>query len=403
MSTTENQRNRPYKIGFEGLDGAGKTTQITSLLSYLEALGLRVCLKTSPGKRTLSGETMRANILQLDPIRALRLFEYDIVRSQREISFGTQLVIWDRHMDSVRISNTDAAVDLEDGKVDPLDLTYYLDIPVDMSWKREEATSSHPINKAWIKDKHRRYQMLLDRHPEKYQIIDATQDLDVVYRAILTSLLDLLKPTVEKQRMLHELIIDTPGILRFVLDEPVEVKPNVFLPMFVNIKSTMEKPTVRRPLTEQLVEVAKEGNFDYVMGLESGGSYFSVSIANELGLPVCFHRTKQKTYSGATGDIVGVPPPKGSRVLLVDDVYATGQSGSRAVNRLKQLGCSSTLITVFSYSSDEEMRQRLGVEATSLTYFKGIRHIVEERGTLNSTQIQRLTELVDIYRHTIYE
>lgn len=403
MSKIESQYNKPVKIGFEGLDGAGKTTQIKLLISYLEALGLRVCLKTSPGKGTMSGEIMRANIFQLDPIRAVRLFEYDIVRSQRDICLGTQLVIWDRHLDSVRISNTDDALNLENERVEPLDLTYFLDIPVEVSWEREKATSSHPINRDWISDKHRRYGTLLQKRPEMYHIIDATQDLDVVYRAILTSLLNLLRPTIERQRMLHELIIDTPNILRFVLEEPVEVKPGVFLPMFVNIKSTMEKPNVRRTITEQLVDVAKQGTFDYVMGLESGGSYFSVSIANELGLPVCFHRTKQKTYSGATGDIVGVPPPKGSRVLLVDDVYATGQSGSRAANRLKELGCTSTLITVFSYSSDEEMRKRLGVEATSLTYFKGIRHIVEERGTLNAEQIAKLTELVDIYRHTIYE
>ena len=47
MSSTEdagphNSATRPFIISFSGIDGAGKTTQIESLSSYLQQQGLRV-------------------------------------------------------------------------------------------------------------------------------------------------------------------------------------------------------------------------------------------------------------------------------------------------------------------------------------------------------------------------
>ena len=90
-------------------------------------------------------------------------------------------------------------------------------------------------------------------------------------------------------------------------------------------------------------------------------------------------------------------------MALVDDVYATGQSGRRAVKELRSMGCVSTFFTIFSYSSDVEMQEVLGTEATALTYFKPMREKCLKKGIITPDQADKVTEQVDIYRKTIYE
>lgn len=393
---------------FESLDGAGKTTHIASLINDLENLGLSVASTTSPGKNTFSGCTLRSNIAKIeDQNRANRLFSYDIVRSDRSLPKYADVIIADRGFDSVRVSNGGdiSIVDSFEAQTrDDLEKKIiYLDIPPDVSFERESKTSTHPIDLGWLTQKYDRYGELIRQNPEKYTVIDATQPIERVYQAIKNIVLSDLAEVITKQRQNHVRLLDAAGVVKVVVDSPVEVKPGVFLPMFVNLKEIWSNPELREWLVLQLTEKVALGKFDYVMGLESGGSYYSVSVANELKLPVGLHRSKTKTYSGATGDVVGAVPKEGSRVALIDDVYATGQSGSRAIKRLKELGCDSELFTLYSYSSDQEMEARLGKPATSVTYFKGIRQLLQERGNYSTAELAELTRLVDIYRNTLYD
>lgn len=395
------------RIYLEGLDGAGKTTHALRLNDDLQDLGLRPVVLASPGKETFTGTVLRAHIGQIDPHRANKLFWYDLERTDRMIPRNTDVVLRDRGPGSVLTSNTDtesAQADIGSAlaRVKP-GTQVYLDIPATEAYAREVANSTHPIDLEWLKEKEKRYNALLRQHPEDFVVIDATQPLDAVYQALLGLVQEQLKPAIEKQQKIHRLLYEAPGVIRFVLDNPVEVKPGVSLPMFVNIKATMGEVGVRSQIIEHMLEIAKEGPYDSVLGLESGGSYYAVTLANELGLPVAFHRTKSKAYSGATGDIVGMPPQQGSRVLVIDDVYATGQSAGRAAKRMHELGCRPSLLTAFSYSPDQEMAKRIGMDATSLTYFRGIRHVAQESGQLTPQDSQRLTEMVDVYRNTVFE
>ncbi len=393
----------------ESLDGGGKTTHIKRLAEELEGLGLRTVVVASPGKESFSGTVLRNKIGNITPDQANRLFAYDIERSQRRVPPNTDVILCDRHLDSVRVSNSEPSIaDPQIARIarriTPPDKKIYLSIPPEVSWERESQTSTHPINFEWIHTKHRRYMQIIGQNPENFTIIDATQSLDVVYQAILQILLKDLDTLIEARKCIYDLFLSTPGLIKFILDEPVEVKPGVFLPMFVNVKTTMGDPIAREKITDDMLKLAKHRDYDSVLGLESGGSYYAVAIANKLGLPVAFHRTKLKTYSGVAGDIVGRPPQPGSRVLMVDDVYATGQSASRASKRLRDFGCQHDLVTAFSYSSDTEMIKRLGgIPATAVAYFKGIRTSAIKSGILSVDDAKRLTKLVDIYRTTIFE
>ncbi len=403
MNTAERQQS----FALEGLDGAGKTTLIPKLREDLEAVGLRVTVVSSPGK-TWSGRILKGCMAKIDQSRKNILFTYDIRRTGRTISHSTDVVLWDRHLDSVVVSNGDGAeeeVKVLSAGIDQPNAIIFLDISPEISWERESKNSDHPLDIEWLRSKHRRYSELLKtderREQRRFVVVDGTKSLDDVHQGVKEYLINELSPLIERKKEMYALLLETPGVVKFLLDSPFEVKPNVFLPMFVNFKNTWSKPEVRSTIVANLAKYVDD-DIDWIVGLESGGSYYAVALANQLGKPVSLLRKGVKEH-GDKNFMVGEVPPAGSKVLLVDDVYATGQSASRAVARLKEISSQCRLLTIFSYSSDKEIQDRLGIPGTALTYFKGLRHAAKERGLLDDDQVAELTRHVNIYRNTRYE
>lgn len=389
-------------FALEGNDGAGKTTQLARLKSELEKLGLRVHIPSSPGK-TLVGRALKSNMSKILEGRKNALFTYDIRRTERQIPENTDVVLWDRHLDSIVISNGDGAAAEVDGLSQGIrrpDQVLFLDLPPEISWERESANTDHPISAEWLQTKYRRYQEQIAAHPAQYEVIDANQPLEVVYQALLGIILNEVRPQLEKNQQMVQLLMETPGVVRYELENPVEVKPGVFLPMFINLKDTWGNVPVREEVTQRLVELISD-RADWIVGLESGGNYYAVSLANQLQKPVSLFRKNPKDYS-LGGYFTGQVPPAGSRVAILDDVYATGTSGIKAVEQLKLAGCEVEFYSIYSYSTDQEMAQRLGVPATALAYFSAVRQASIDRGLLTPEEADEVTGLVDIYRSTVY-
>ena len=403
MQTIETQQS----YAFEGLDGSGKTTIIAMLVEDLEALGLRVAVNSSPGK-TWTGHVLKECMAHIEPNKKNELFTYDIRRTERTIPHTVNMVLWDRHLDSVVVSNGDDANEevakYAEGIVRP-HAVIYLDISPDISWERESKNTDHPLDTDWLRAKHRRYHELMidDATPDarsggKFVIFDASKPLEKVYASVRDYFLKEAGPFIERNKAMYELLLETPGIIQFLLDNPVEVKPDVYLPMFVNLKNTWSTPDVRSTIVHNLAQLVDE-DIDWIIGLESGGSYYAVALANMLGKPVSLLRKNVKEH-GNNNYLVGEAPPVGSKVVLVDDVYATGQSASRALEQLALNRCRCSLVTIFSYSNDKEIQDRLGISGTALTYFKGILHRAKEKGLLNVEQATEVTKHVDKYRNT---
>lgn len=182
-------------VSFEGLDGAGKTTQTQRLKEVLGETGLKVLLLTSPSK-SLVGRIIRANLSNIIDSRKSRLFAYDFRRSSRQINEDYDLVIWDRHIDSIYTSNQEIGIlDVEhDTKGIPRpNKVVLLDITPEVSWQRECTKSDHPLNIQWLRMKYQRYRELLEKEPERFEVIDAARSVDEVFKEIIRSMHNFLK------------------------------------------------------------------------------------------------------------------------------------------------------------------------------------------------------------------
>lgn len=137
-------------ITFEGSEGAGKTTQITKLASFLEANGIDVIVTREPGGTPL-GEKIRALLLndEMDEVTELLLMfaarrEHWITKIKPALDAGTW-VISDRFTESsfayqgfarglsLEMIETLERVTLEMPRAD---LTFWFDIPVEIGLKR---------------------------------------------------------------------------------------------------------------------------------------------------------------------------------------------------------------------------------------------------------------------------
>ncbi len=97
-----------YFVSFEGIEGAGKSTQLKTAKEFLESKGLRVIILREPGG-TLFGEQLRKAILEakqeINPLSEIYLFASS--RAQmltevvlRELEVAGTVVICDRYIDS---------------------------------------------------------------------------------------------------------------------------------------------------------------------------------------------------------------------------------------------------------------------------------------------------------------
>ncbi|NOT78100.1 MAG: dTMP kinase [Bacteriovoracaceae bacterium] len=144
-----------YFLSFEGIEGAGKSTQIIKLKTYLESKNYRVLVLREPGG-TPFGERLRQAILEtkteITPLAEAYLFASS--RAQllnevilKELAVPNTVIICDRYIDSSFVyqgfsRGLGIAEVLNIHSVFPLNivphLTFYLRINVDTSEKRQK-------------------------------------------------------------------------------------------------------------------------------------------------------------------------------------------------------------------------------------------------------------------------
>lgn len=144
-----------YFISFEGIEGAGKSTQIVKTKNYLESKNFRVLVLREPGG-TPFGEKLRQAILEtkteITPLAEAHLFASS--RAQlltevilKELAVPNTIIICDRYIDSSVVYQGHSrglgmAEILNIHNIFPLNLvphlTFYLRIDVETSEKRQK-------------------------------------------------------------------------------------------------------------------------------------------------------------------------------------------------------------------------------------------------------------------------
>jgi adenine phosphoribosyltransferase len=138
--------------------------------------------------------------------------------------------------------------------------------------------------------------------------------------------------------------INYKSLIREVPDFP---KPGI---LFYDVTTLLKDPTALRSLTDDLTARYQGQRITKVVGIESRGFIFAGILAAQLGagfVPVrkpgklpadCYEVKYSLEYGSNTLAIHRDAVTMGERVLIVDDLLATGGTAEATVNLVRQLG-----------------------------------------------------------------
>jgi len=204
-------------ITFEGIDGAGKSTQITKLVSVMASKGIDVLTLREPGG-TATAEKIRMILLEnshnVSPIGELLLFSASRAELLQEVIIPAlaagKTVILDRFFDSttayqgygrgIDLSLLQSIIAISTCGIVP-DITFYLDIQPEDALRRKFAKTSIPIDfegdeldrmeRSGI-DFYRKvyagYLTLIQQHPDRFITLNALETVETIHQSIMTSL-----------------------------------------------------------------------------------------------------------------------------------------------------------------------------------------------------------------------
>ena len=189
-------------ITFEGGEGCGKSTQIATLKTRLEAMGKTVVQTREPGGTAL-GESVR-NLLQYDdagqgmsPEAELLLFAASRAQHVRELIAPAiaegQIVLCDRFLDSTTVYQGVARA-IDSKKVDTInqfaigntkpDLTILIDLPPEIGLARVHARSGGKLDRMeneaieFFQAVRQGYLDLAKSEPKRFLVLDGSQSIE---------------------------------------------------------------------------------------------------------------------------------------------------------------------------------------------------------------------------------
>ena len=203
-----NTKSRALVISIEGGEGAGKSTVIERIASYLEENMHVFMITREPGGVRIS-ERIREIILEkdyteMDARTEAMLFaaarRQHLVEKVLPAVEQNKVVVFDRFVDSslvyqgyVRGIGIDEVYNLNLFATEGFlpDLTLYLDIDPEIGLRRISDNPDREINKLDLEGLHfhekvrEGYQILLDKYPDRIVKVDANQSIENVLNAVI--------------------------------------------------------------------------------------------------------------------------------------------------------------------------------------------------------------------------
>ncbi len=174
--------------------------------------------------------------------------------------------------------------------------------------------------------------------------------------------------------------LDLKALIRNIPDYP---KPGI---MFRDITTLIADPKGLRATIDELIWPFLKGNIDYVAGIEARGFILGGAVAHELGLGFVPIRKKGKLpwktigkeysleYGVDTIEIHADAIGKGDRILLIDDLIATGGTADAAIELVRESGgdliAAAFVVDLPDLGGSKRLRDK-GVSVHTLLEFEG--------------------------------
>jgi len=183
--------------------------------------------------------------------------------------------------------------------------------------------------------------------------------------------------------------------IKIQLDNPFTWASGWRSPIYCDNRKILSYPKTRTYIRDQFVEVIREKypEAEVIAGVATGAIAMGVLVAEQLGLPFIYVRSKPKDH-GLENLIEGDLKPF-QKVVVIEDLVSTGTSSLKAAEAVNNFGGDVVgMISIFTYNFPyaKENFKKAGIELTSLSRYQVLIDLSYEKGEITKEQIKSLME-----------
>ncbi len=180
--------------------------------------------------------------------------------------------------------------------------------------------------------------------------------------------------------------------IRLNPQNPFQWASGMLSPIYCDNRIVLSYPEAREVVKKGLKEASAQfGDFDYVGGVATAGIAHGALLADVLGKPFIYVRSKRKAH-GRQNLIEGDMKPD-SKVLLVEDLISTGGSCLKAVEGVREDGGEVVgVLALFTYGfpKADEAFEAADCKYATLSNYPVMLEVASEMGYLTAEEKELL-------------
>ena len=166
-------------------------------------------------------------------------------------------------------------------------------------------------------------------------------------------------------------------------------------PLYTDMRKLLSYPALRTFVKLELSRLIMEHfpEVEAIAGVATGAIAVSALVADELGMPYAYVRTKPKDH-GLENLIEGNLKP-GLKVMVVNDLLTNASRSRRVAETLRDAGCEVVgMVAAYTYGFPvaAEAFAKAGVELTTLTDYEAVVEVALATGYIRQEHVALLHE-----------
>ena len=166
-------------------------------------------------------------------------------------------------------------------------------------------------------------------------------------------------------------------------------------PFYCDNRKTLSYPALRSFVKIELCHLIQEQfpEAEAVAGVATGAIAQGALVADQLGLPFCYVRSKAKDHG--MQNLIEGQVEAGAKVVVVEDLISTGGSSLKAVEALRQAGVEVVgMVASYTYGFPvaEEAFREADVKLVTLTDYEAVVQKALETGYIKQDDVPVLAE-----------
>lgn len=166
-------------------------------------------------------------------------------------------------------------------------------------------------------------------------------------------------------------------------------------PIYCDNRKILSYPEARTFIRDQFVNLIREKypNAEVIAGVATGAIAHGMLVAQELGLPFIYVRSKPKDHG--LENLIEGDLKAGQKVVVIEDLVSTGVSSLKAAEAISNFGGEVLgMLAIFTYNFPiaKENFEEAGIELTTLSRYKTLIDVALESGEIQESQVESLNQ-----------